>query len=80
MEMTLAKNVFSDIKFEISLHLELESILVKIVNFEEFIVMSTSELHGKLNLRIVAHKGSENASNVIHVIIESTFVFFVFSH
>ena len=75
MEMTLAKDVFSDIKFKISLHLELESILVKIVNFEKFIVMSASELNGKLNLRVVAHKSPENARNIVHVIVKRAFIF-----
>ena len=80
MEMTLTKNVFSDIKFNVSLHLELERILVKIVNFKESIVMFFSELYGSLNLRVVAHKCSEDASNVVHVIVKSTSVFLVFSH
>ena len=80
MEITHSKNDFIDIKFYVSLHLELEGILVKIVNFEEIIAMIATELHRKLNLRVVAHKGPENAHNVFHVIIKSTFIFLVFSH
>ena len=80
MEMTLTKNVFSDIKFNVSLHLELERILVKIVNFKEFIVMSASKSQGIFRHRVLAHKCSEDASNVFHVIVKSTFIFLVFSH
>jgi hypothetical protein len=80
MEITLTKNVFTDIKFYISLHLKLESILVKIVNFEEFKVMSASEHLWIFNQRVFTHEFSEDASNVFHIIVKSAFILFVLSH
>ena len=80
MKTTLAKNVFSDIKFYVSLHLELESTFVDIVNFEEFIVMSASESQRIFNLRVFTHKCSEDASYIFQIIVKSAFILLVFSH